>query len=48
MLRPKAGHGVVVLALALLSMDAEATSICRWVNASGQRQIAQVVPEAYD
>ena len=34
-------------ALLLLSMDAGATSICRWVNERGQTQIADVVPEKY-
>ena len=34
-------------ALLLLSMDAGATSICRWVNERGQTQIAEVVPEKY-
>lgn len=37
----------VALALMLLSMGAGATSICRWVNGSGQTQIAEVVPEKY-
>ena len=37
----------LALALELLSMDAGATSICRWVNERGQTQIAEVVPEKY-
>ena len=34
-------------ALLLLSMDAGATSICRWGTERGQTQIADVVPEKY-
>ena len=37
----------LALALELLSMDAGAMSICRWVNERGQTQIAEVVPEKY-
>ena len=34
-------------ALALLSTGAAATPTCRWLNESGQTQIADVVPERY-
>jgi hypothetical protein len=35
-------------ALVLLWTDAEAKSICRWVNETGRTQMAEVVPQKYE
>jgi hypothetical protein len=38
---------LAAVALAMLPIGAQATSICRWVDESGRTQMAQAVPEKY-
>ena len=43
----KTCNSFAAIALVLLSMGAQAKSICRWVDERGRTQIAEVVPETY-
>lgn len=36
-----------LLAIGLAAASADATTICRWVDASGRTQLAEIVPEKY-
>lgn len=37
----------LILVLAFMSVGAQATPVCRWVDASGQTHVADAVPSAY-